>query len=108
MPAYKSQHFLPVAYLREFTSDKTRTDRKAPLWRFDGNRSHSVPVESQCVKDYHYSRRRAAFAESIFCGMECFYSKCIQTVKKGTQPKRKEFLGLILMMFDLRACLKKE
>src|SRR5689334_17010246 len=78
MPPYKNQHYLPVAYLKEFTSDKSRTGRNALIWRFDGTRSLNVPVESQCVEAYHYSRDRAVLAESIFAGMEGAYSKSVK------------------------------
>lgn len=102
VPAYKNQHFLPAVYLQEFSADKSRNDRKSRVWRFDGKRSHSVVVESQCAKDYFYSKDHAVIVESMFGEMESFYGGCVQKVKQGKQPKKDEFFGLILMMFDLK------
>src|SRR5437868_3168158 len=101
MPEYRRQHYLPAVYLREFSVDPSHIDRDSKVWRFDGKQHSLVPVETQCVDDYFYSRKQAQEAEKMFQNMEGLYAQCVRKIKARQSPTKDEFFGLILMIFDL-------
>ena len=50
------QHYVPVAYLRNFAINPAAKRRILKVWKFDGERSSNELVEKECVGDYHYSK----------------------------------------------------
>lgn len=102
MPAYKKQHYLPAAYLRNFSVDGAASTRKSRVWRFDARRRKPVSVESQGFADYHYSASAAEVVEAEFRVGEDFYAECYPDFwhRDGPSSSRREF-GLLLMMLDL-------
>ncbi|MCB1103412.1 MAG: DUF4238 domain-containing protein [Opitutaceae bacterium] len=102
MASYKKQHYLPAAYLRNFSVDGERSNRNSKLWRFDARIRKLVSVESQGFADYHYSVASADQVEADFRIGEDFYADCYADFWKRNAPSsaRKGF-GLLLMMLDL-------
>lgn len=100
MPEYKRQHYLPSVYLKHFSSDAKPT-RKSLIWRYDGQDSRPVHVESQCAGNYFYSKHRPAESEKMFQNIEGLYGKCVEKVKAKQPSTMEEYFGLILMMVDL-------
>ena len=100
MPAYKTQHFLPSAYLKYFSVDQQNCDRKSFVWRFDGKILRFVPVASQCSADYFYSKEKAAEAEKIFQVSENTYCECVDKIQSNQGLNGRNFGDLLLSMFD--------
>lgn len=100
MPAYKRQHYLPVAYLKYFSIDQSACDRDSWVWRFDGRQQKRVPVESQCSSDYHYSKQDPQTAESIFSKLESRYCAALDKIRAGREPSELECGNLLICMFD--------
>jgi hypothetical protein len=101
MPEYKKQHYLPAVYLKEFSGDAGPHTRKSKVWVFDGQSSRHVRVERECFQNYFYSRAQAKTAERIFGEIEGFYGSCVAKIRAKTAPNQRDYIGLILMMFDL-------
>jgi hypothetical protein len=98
----RSQHYLPVAYLQQFSADKTtKATRKSRIWRFDGKESRLVAADSQCCKNYFYSRSQAAAAEMTFQPAEGCFSEYVRAIKAGKPSTKTQSFGLIGIMFDL-------
>jgi hypothetical protein len=102
MPAYKKQHYLPAAYLKYFADDQAVCTRKSSTWRYDGKEQRRVPVESQCFKDYFYSKKNAAEAEKGFHSREMRYCKFVDELRAGKEPSRNSHGDLLLNMIDLQ------
>jgi len=100
MPAYKRQHFLPVAYLKHFAANAITEGRKGMIWRNDGKEQRLVPIESQCFEEYHYSKQNAEGAEKEFHGMEGGYSACVKKINRNESLAPAEFGSLLLCAFD--------
>jgi hypothetical protein len=98
---YKKQHYLPVAYLQQFSADKANVTRESKVWRFDGKESKLVPAESQCRENYFYSKDQATAAETMFQPAEGFLAECVRSIKARNPSTKAQFFGLILIMFDL-------
>ena len=75
MPGYKKQHWLPAAYLRNFSVDGAKSTRKSMIWRIDERIRKKVPVESQGFDDYHYSQEAPEEVEREFRVGEDFYAE---------------------------------
>ena len=60
-----------------------------------------VPAESQCRKNYFYSKNQASAAETMFQPAEGFWAECVRSIKAGNPSTKAQFFGLILIMFDL-------
>ena len=102
MPAYKKQHYLPATYLKYFSDVQSECSRKKSwVWRFDGAEMRRVPVESQCAKDYFYSKQKAAEIEKHFQKLENMYGDFVDKVRSGQEPPRINFGDLFLFMADL-------
>jgi hypothetical protein len=100
MPAYKDQHWLPTAYLKYFSVDQQKCDRKSLVWRFDGKTMRCVPVESQCSSNYHYSKEKAAETEKMFQINERAYCGCVDKIRLGKELEGRNRGDLLLAMFD--------
>ena len=101
MATYRKQHYLPAVYLQNFASDQGKPSRRSRIWRFNGLKQTHVSVESQCFENYGYSRSNPSGAESVFHGMEGMYGDCMKKIRAGLTGTKREYFGLILMMFDL-------
>jgi hypothetical protein len=101
MPEFKKQHYVPAVYLKNFSVDQSDFGRKSRVWRYSHGSEKLVSVDSQCAKDYFYSKRNAATAEKMFQETEFFYGACVQKIRAGKASDQREHFGLILLMFDL-------
>jgi hypothetical protein len=99
--AYKKQHYLPAAYLKQFSADGIQATRKSKVCRTDAKRCLFVPVESQCAEDYHYSKSSAETVEKFFKSGEDLYAHIAKVARERKVPTTHDYFGLILMMFDL-------
>ena len=88
MPAYKKQHYLPAAYLKYFSKDQALCNRNSWIWRYDGKVTRRVPVESQCFRDYFYSKENAAKWEHEFQRREESYCRFVDELRAGKEPSR--------------------
>ncbi len=75
MAPYKKQHYLPAAYLRNFSVEGAASTRKSMIWRFDARLRKKVAVESQGSAPYHYSQAAADQVEAEFKVGEDFYAE---------------------------------
>jgi hypothetical protein len=100
LPAYKRQHFLPAGYLKYFSTDQSNCTRKSLVWRFDQKTIRQVPIESQCSRDFFYSKAKAAEAEQMFQINENAYCACIDRIREGQEPVGRNLGDLLLTMFD--------
>jgi len=102
MPLYKKQHYLPSAYLRNFSVDGPASTRKSRIWRLDAKARRQVTVESQGFRPYHYSDQAPEQVEREFQTGEDFYAECYPDFWHGNAPStpRRAF-GLLVMMLDL-------
>ena len=102
MPSYKKQHYLPAAYLRNFSVDGPLSTRKSRIWRIDAKARRQVTVESQGFRPYHYSDQAPEQVEKEFKTGEDFYAECYPDFWKRNAPStsRRSF-GLLVMMLDL-------
>lgn len=100
MIEYKSQHYLPCCYLKNFSGEENLT-RKSQLWRSDEKGSKFVHVCDQCAEDFHYSETERVETEKMFQAMENEYGKCIPKIKRLENPDKKEYFALLLMIMDL-------
>jgi hypothetical protein len=100
-PPTEQQHYLPVAYLKHFAVGEGTPTRTSRIWRFDGKRSIHVPANSQCFERFFYSVNRANEAETIFQGLETAYGVCMAKIKARQQSTARDYIALILVMFDL-------
>jgi hypothetical protein len=100
MPGYKKQHYLPTAYLKNFSSDETKRSRSGNVWRLEGKSMRSVPIVSQCSSDYHYSKNRAEEIEKGFQKSEQAYTKCVDLILKDRPATRIDYGNLLIAMFD--------
>lgn len=101
MPEYKRQHYLPAAYLKDFSADAAKATRKSHVCRIDVRNSRSVSVESQCSGDYLFSRRAPKVTEEMFQEMEAAYVTALQKIWEGGAPNSFEYFALIVCMFEL-------
>jgi len=102
MPPYKRQHYLPAGYLKFFAADPNRSSRSsAQVWRIDKNGQRLVPIQTQCAKDYHYSKNEAEAAEREFHVMEDRYCRCVEAFTMGHEPDDLDTGGLLMSMFTL-------
>jgi hypothetical protein len=102
MPLYKKQHYLPSAYLRNFSIDGPVSTRKSKIWRFDAKARRLVTVESEGFSSYYYSDQAPEKVEKEFEAGEDFYAECYSDFWKCDAPStsRRAF-GLLVMMLDL-------
>ncbi|MBI1948525.1 MAG: DUF4238 domain-containing protein [Deltaproteobacteria bacterium] len=62
----KRQHFVPVGYLKAWSTHSER-GRAAPIWRIDDRREpRHVPCESVCAEDFLYTRTRTLVEKARF------------------------------------------
>jgi hypothetical protein len=102
MSDFKNQHYLPAAYLKQFSADKNAgLTRKSQIWRFDGKTSILVSAESQCREKYFYSREQAKAVEEAFGVAEGSFAECAKKIRDGKPPADSQFFGLIGTIFDL-------
>lgn len=103
MPEYKRQHFLPCAYLKNFSPDGAAATRTSRVWRTDATRKAFVPAESQCAGDYLFSKESPKKSESEFQKLEDGYSAAVAKIWSGGDPTTYEYFSLIVSAFDLYA-----
>ncbi len=101
MAEYKRQHYLPAVYLKHFSTDQENPTRHSKIWRSNGGKSILVPVERQCVENYHYSKRQAAQTEGMFQKLEEKYLDYLVAIRAGGKLTQESELGFIVLMFDL-------
>jgi hypothetical protein len=71
------------------------------MWRFDGDQSKPVPVESECAADWHYTAKDASTRESMFNMLETKYANVLDRIWSNKTLSDKQKLWLLLMMLDL-------
>jgi hypothetical protein len=98
---YVNQHFLPAAYLCQFSDHKRTFTRKSYVWRHDKKGSVLVKAETQCAPKYHYSKTEPKRAEATFHEIEKLYPKCVAAIRAQRTPTSQQFMGLVIMTFDL-------
>ena len=81
--------------------DGCNANRKSHVWRLDDKLSKPVPVETQCVPKYFYSKLDPQGAEETFHEMESAYGVIAKKIWSRTYPSKRDYFGLILMMLDL-------
>jgi len=72
---HRKQHFLPVFYLKQFSDGAEISGRRGLVWRVDREQTKRVPIESQCVGNWFYSKDAAATTERVFQEGESFYAE---------------------------------
>ena len=50
------QHYVPVAYLRNFAINPNGKRETLEIWKFDGKQNSREFIEEECVGDCHYSK----------------------------------------------------
>lgn len=100
MPQYKRQHYLPSAYLKYFSADQSNCTRESLVWRFDGQIQRLVPVVSQCLEKYLFSKDKAAQTEKMFQRGEEAYCQYVDKLRSRRPLTGKNHGDLIIMMFD--------
>jgi len=103
MPAYKQQHFLPLAYLGQFGGPPERELRKRRIWRVSDTHAGEVPVGTQCQEDYFYSKHRAALCESYFSQIESIYGSLMGKIARRESLSRHDLFLLFLCAVDFYA-----
>lgn len=102
MAAYKTQHFLPAAYLSHFSADGKSGRRVSDIWCASAKGQTCASVESFCAADYFYSVDDAEKVEKEFGKLESFYGTLRNNFWKQRNPKNeREYFGLVIMMFDI-------
>jgi hypothetical protein len=100
MPEYKRQHFLPVAYLKNFSSLDAQCARQSKLWRIDQTQCLHVPVSSQCFGKYLFSKADPKKSEESFQKIEKGYAAAMIKVWNDQCPTAYEYFTLMLAAFD--------
>lgn len=87
MTSNKRQHYLPASYLWNFSSDPS-LKRLARFVRLgdDGTQTENITIESQCAKDYFYSKDTAMEAAE-WRGLETEWSRVIDDLLKSQPPE---------------------
>lgn len=98
---YKRQHYLPVGYLKYFSTDQTYFARDSWIWRSNGEAKSLVRVDSQCSSDYHYSKKDAASAEQTFHKVENRYCGFMEKILFGLSLNEQDYGALLANMFDI-------
>jgi len=99
--AYRRQHYLPAVYLKQFSADGPAATRNSMIWRLDEQRHMRVTVRSQCAENNFYSSSDAKATEEMFQKFEGIYGRIAQKIWAREEPAKRDYFGLILMMFDL-------
>ena len=102
--AYKRQHFVPVVYLRNWSTDPKRRNRRSKIWRYQIDRHTSVEVRAEIegCEEYFYSRFAAEYAERSFHEMENDYGLISDSIISGaTADSPREQLQWLLIATDL-------
>ena len=86
MPSNKRQHYLPASYLWNFSADPSlkRLSRFIRLGD-DGTQTENITVESQCAKDYFYSKDTKMEAAE-WEGLEAEWNGVIDNLSKSQPP----------------------
>ena len=101
MPTHKKQHYLPSSYLKYFATESLRNGRRSKTWRCDGKRQILVAVDSQCHKDYFYSKANPQKAEESFAKLESVYCRIVDKLIVGNTVSPTDLGSLFLCMVDL-------
>jgi hypothetical protein len=87
MAEYKNQHFLTRKYLAEFSKD-------GKIYFYNGKVHKQIPYESQCQKDYFYSKHKAKEVESIFSQGEVLLLNFIKSIEFFLKSELKTAIAL--------------
>jgi hypothetical protein len=103
MAAYKKQHYVPVAYLKNFRSNPSETNRKKQrIWRDDSHEVLEVKVEKQCCEDWAYRKpnERPEESEQGFKKFEDDWRECLVRARSGKPESA--LLTMQQLMFHFR------
>lgn len=103
MSEYKSQHFLPASYLGTFGIPENIPVRKRKIFRVGKTTHGFVQVESQCQKDYFYSKSQPKEVETYFQKVENIYNLSIPPIRAGYKLSKNQLFNLLLFAADLYA-----
>lgn len=103
MPAYKKQHFLPLAYLGHFARPPEAELRKRRIWRVSEDHAGEVPVGTQCQEDYFYSKERAPVSEGYFGKVEAIYGALMARLGRGETLPQAALFNFFLSSVDFYA-----
>jgi hypothetical protein len=98
---YTRQHYLPCAYLKNFSSDGRTATRKSKIWRIASTDCAHVKVETQCAKDLLFSKKEPEKTERQFQQIEGAYGKVVRKIWTGEPLTENDTLTLIVGMLDL-------
>jgi hypothetical protein len=103
MPAYKKQHYLPVAYLSQFGRPLEREPRQRLVWRVSESHAGEVHVNSQCQEDYFYSKSHARLCEGYFDQIETIYGSLLARLGRGETLTASDLFRFFLCAVDFYA-----
>lgn len=98
--AYRKQHYLPAVYLKQFSFDGPKATRKSLIHRTTKDCISHVTVESQCVRNFTYSKSEPERVEKFFQDTENHYRRITKLVWAKQRPAELDYFALILVMFD--------
>jgi len=86
----KNQHYIPCAYLARFSQKPMVEDRrKSKILRTDRKiENRYVTCETQCVREYFYSKAEAVRVEDELKELEDDYQRIIEVSENGLLSKR--------------------
>ena len=92
----KKQHYVPCAYLAQFSANPRPRLRKSKVYRTDNNiENRLVPVETQCFKEFYYEEDDTQKVEDELKTLEDELQKIIGQCNEG-MPKQRELKLLML------------
>lgn len=86
MTRYQNQHYLPVAYLKSFRSNRDeKRRRKLRIWRDDSLAEMDVKLERQCCEDWAYRKadQNPKESEDGFGRLESDWQSCLKLARSG-------------------------
>lgn len=100
MGHYTRQHYLPCAYLQNFSVDADQANRSSKVWRLDSKHVAPVSVDEQCFGNYLFSKADPSAAEAEFGVVEGGFAKAVKKIRSGGRPTPEEYLSLIYATFE--------
>lgn len=98
----EKQHYLPVAYLKQFSIDPTLERKDLMIWRLDQRIHKPVPTETQCHKRFFYSATDADEAEKFFQESEGFFGQVAKRLWQRLPCRgKRDYFGLIIFMISV-------
>lgn len=104
MPDYRRQHYLPCAYLKNFSSDGIDATRFSKIWCWGERRdATAVAVDEECFGNYLFSKSDPAGAEAELKAVDDRFDLATRKIWDGGPPTVREYFSLIYAAFDFHA-----